>query len=859
MIPRELIRELRQIVGDRHVCESRASAELYSYDGSLARGAPGAVAFPGDSGEAARVVKAAARAKVPFVPRGFGTNLSGGTVLPYGGLTVCLSRLNRILGISTASRTAVVQPGVTNLELQSALAPLGFFYAPDPASQKVATLGGNVGENSGGPRCLKYGVTTNHILGLEAVLADGETLRLGGPALDPPGYDLRGFIVGSEGTLAVVTEVTVRILPKAETVVTQLAVYDSVAAAARSVSDIIGAGIVPATLEMMDAPIIRAVEDSYTCGYPRDAAAVLIIEVEGPETGLAPQAQRIRGICMANGCREIRDAATAGERNRLWEGRRGAFGAVARLAPNYLVNDCTVPRTRLPEALAQVAAIVRKYGFEHGNVFHAGDGNLHPLILFDSRDSQQLERVHQAGWEIMQACVELGGTISGEHGIGLEKLEAMRFVFTDDDIDAQRSLQEAFDPARLLNPGKVFPDTRKPFAFKAQALRAADGNGFAAAEKSAAAAVHRALAAGEAVAPLGSGTQKDFGNLPRRPAAALSTATLASIIEIDPANQVVTSGCGATLESLQQALAAHNQWLPLRPPLALLRRTLGGIIAVGACGPERIVYGAPRDLLLGLWFVDGRGRLIHAGGKVVKNVAGYDMTRLIAGSAGTLGLITQATLKTLTRPERCAAISAVGTLDGCADLALEALKSNIGAVFAAAESQGAESGWRLSIGFEGFGDTVASQLARARAVVGRAGLQGVAERDYDLLEGPFAEVYGRIAACPFVIQLNAAADLTASAARALCRQTSPQGLLADFGGGRVTVGSAALSPAAWPEICRHAAREGGHALLEKAPDDFKKDRDVFGPNRPEWKVMRRIKAILDPKHVFAPGRMPGRV
>jgi glycolate oxidase subunit GlcD len=858
MISRLLISELRRIVGDPHVSESRIAAELYSYDGSLAKGAPAAVVFPADACETSRVIQAAARAGVPFVPRGFGTNLSGGTVLPYGGLTICLSRLNRILDISPASRTAVVQPGVTNLELQNALAPTGFFYAPDPASQKVATLGGNVGENSGGPRCLKYGVTTNHILGLEAVLADGDILRLGGPALDPPGYDLRGLVVGSEGTLAVVTEVTVRILPKAETVITQLAVYDSVAAAARSVSDIIGAGIVPATLEMMDALIIRAVEDSYTCGYPRDAAAVLIIEVEGPETGLAPQAQRIREICMRNGCREIRDAATAGERNRLWEGRRGAFGAVARLAPNYLVNDCTVPRTRLPEALAQVAAIVRQYGFEHGNVFHAGDGNLHPLILFDSRDKRQLERVHQAGWEIMRACVELGGTISGEHGIGIEKLEAMRFVFSDDDIDAQRSLQTAFDPQRLLNPGKMFPDTRKPFSFRTRTLRAAEGNGFAAAEKAAADAVRRALAAGDAVTPLGSGTQKDFGNLALRPAAALPTGALGAIIEIDPANQVVTAGCGATLGLLQQALAVHNQWLPVRPPLALLRRTLGGIIATGAGGPERIVYGAPRDLLLGLWFVDGRGRLIHAGGKVVKNVAGYDMTRLLAGSAGTLGLITQATLKTLTRPERCAAISAGGSLVGCADLALEVLKSNMGAVFATAESKGGENGWRLRIGFEGFRDTVESQLARARAVIRQAGLGGVAEQDYDLLEGPFAAVYGHFAACPYVVQLNTAADLTATAARDLRTHVSPGGMLADFGCGRVTAGAASFDAGAWPELCRLAARTGGHAVLEKAPDEFKQDCDVFGPARPEWKVMHRIKAILDPKHVFSPGRMPGK-
>ena len=360
MVSRELIGELRRIVGDRHVSESRIASELYSYDGSLAKGAPGAVVFPADARETAKVVKAAARAGIPFVPRGFGTNLSGGTVLPHGGLTICLSRLNRILGINPQNRTAVVQPGVTNLELQNALAPLGFFYAPDPASQRVATLAGNVGENSGGPRCLKYGVTTNHVLGLEMVLSDGAVVRLGGAAHDPPGYDLRALIIGSEGTLAVVTEITVRIMPRPEKVLTQLVVYDAVEDAARSVAGIIAAGIVPATLEMMDAPIIRAVEDSIACGYPRDAAAVLIIEVEGPAAGLTRQADRIREICTANGCREVRDAADAQARNRLWEGRRGAFGAVARLAPNYLVNDCTVPRTRLPEALAHVASHRRR-------------------------------------------------------------------------------------------------------------------------------------------------------------------------------------------------------------------------------------------------------------------------------------------------------------------------------------------------------------------------------------------------------------------------------------------------------------------------------------------------------------------
>jgi glycolate oxidase subunit GlcD len=857
VIPKTLLLELRRIVGERHVAESRTAAELYSYDGSLAKGPPAAVVFPADARETALVVKAACRAAVAFAPRGFGTNLSGGTVLPYGGLSICLTRLNRIRSIHPHNRTAVVQPGVTNLELQNALAPLGFFYAPDPASQKVATLGGNVGENSGGPRCLKYGVTTNHVLGLEAVLSGGEVVRLGGPAHDPPGYDLRGLLIGSEGTLAVVTEVTVRILPRPEQVLTQLVVYDDVRAAAQSVADIIAAGIVPATLEMMDAPIIRAVEESLACGYPRDAAAVLIIEVEGPAAGLARQAERIRALCAANGCREVRAAGSAAERNRLWEGRRGAFGAVARLAPNYLVNDCTVPRTRLPEALAQVAAIARKYGFDHGNVFHAGDGNLHPLILFDSRDPDQLTRVHAAGWEIMRACVALGGTISGEHGIGMEKKEAMRLVFSDDDICVQRSLQQAFDPLGVLNPGKLFPETATEFADKPHAIWAGADDLLSAAERETAVAVKAALADGSALRVEGAGTAGPFGNLPARPLAPLATGRLDAIVAVDPANQVVTAGAGVRLGVLQAALAAHNQFLPLRPALGLERRSLGGIAATGGCGPERLHYGAPRRLLLGLRFVDGRGRLINAGGQVVKNVAGYDLTRLIAGSAGTLGVITRLTFRTATRPERCALLSAVGGLEACEAVARQLLGSDIGAVFAAAAPAADASAWRLLIGFEGFAETVAAQLRRAEEFCRRARLAAVTATDYDAVSGAFAASYAGIAGRPFILRAGAPADRAAAAAELIQPYAACGALLVEFGFGRVMAGSNGLGLADWRRLSGGLHALAGHILLETAPVEFKRENDVFGAPQPEWRLMHRVKETLDPHGLFAPGTLPG--
>ncbi|MFO7706906.1 MAG: FAD-linked oxidase C-terminal domain-containing protein [Desulfobacterales bacterium] len=859
MIPKALLQELKRIVGERHLSESRAVAELYSYDGSLARGASGAVIFPADAGETARVVAAAGRADVPLVARGFGTNLSGGTVLTRPGLTLCLSRMNRILEISPRSRTAVVQPGVTNLELQNALSPLGFFYAPDPASQKVSTLGGNVGENSGGPRCVKYGVTTNHVLGLEVVLPSGERLRLGGAPWDPPGCDLRGLLIGSEGTLAVVTEATVRILPKPEKVITQLVVYDEIAAAARSVADIIAAGIVPAALEMMDAPIIRAVEESIACGYPRDAAAVLIIEVEGPEAGLEDQARRVRAICAANRCRDVRCAATAEERNRLWEGRRGAFGAVARLAPNYLVNDCTVPRTLLPEALERVADIAGRHGFEHGNVFHAGDGNLHPLILFDSRDPGQLDRVHAAGWEIMLACVALGGTISGEHGIGLEKMEAMRLVFSDEEIEAQRSLKDAFDPDRILNPGKLFPDTGKPFAFRDQAAWTRPPDPLSAAESGLAERVRQAHAAGRALRPTGGNTSRGFGNELLGAWQSIPTDALDSLAELDPPNQVATAGAGLRLGALQAALAPYNQWLPLRPALGLLQRSMGGIAATNACGPERAAYGSPRRLLLGMRFIDGRGRLISAGGKVMKNVAGYDLTRLMAGSAGTLGLITRVTLKTATRPERCASISACGRPEACDELAASVMGSSLGAVSAAAVPENGTGRWRLEIGFEGFAETVAAQLKRAGRLFEQAGFSSVRVADYDLLTGPFAALYGRIAGCPFALRAGAPPGQIGRAAALLGSQLQAEPMLVDFGCGRVLAGGGDLSEGGWREIVARLGALGGQAVLENAPDAFKHESDVFGGPRPDWKLMHRVKGVLDPARIFSRGAMPGRV
>ena len=457
MVPRAFVAELRQIVGKENVLDSDVDLQLYKYDAYLEERRPDVVVFVHSTEEVAGVVRTCNKYGVPFVPRGGGTNLSGGTIPYKGGVVIEMIRMSQILEVDRANLRARVQPGLFNLELGTHLAPLGYQYLPDPASQKAATLGGNVAENSGGPHCFKYGVTTNHVMGLTLVLPDGEVAKIGGKSPDVPGYDLPGVFVGSEGTLGICTEVVVRIVHLPEGVKTLLAIYDSIEEGSETVSAIVAAGMVPATLEMMDQLVITAVEESMHCGFPLDCATVLIIEVDGLKDDLEQQARAITDLCRAHGAREVRVAKDEAERAALWAGRRGAFGAVARITPSYLVCDGTVPRTALPKVLRKVAEVAKKYNLQIPNVFHAGDGNLHPLILFDWRDAEQKARVMKAGMEILELCVEMGGTISGEHGVGLEKIDAMRLVHGDAEIRSQLRVKKAFDPRNLANPGKMFP------------------------------------------------------------------------------------------------------------------------------------------------------------------------------------------------------------------------------------------------------------------------------------------------------------------------------------------------------------------------------------------------------------------
>jgi len=432
--------------------------QTYEYDAWGERSLPRAVVFLRSTAEAVSVVKTLGSGGVPFVPRGFGTGVSGGALALSGAVVLELCRMNKILEVDVPNLCVVVQPGVFNWDVSLALAPYGYYYAPDPASLKASSIGGNIAENAGGPHCFKYGVTTNHVLGLELVLPDGEIVWVGGKNAECPGLDLTGVFVGSEGTLGIATAAILRILKRPETIRTMLGVFASVEDAGGVVSAIVAAGLIPATLELMDRRTIGAVEDALACGYPRDAGAVLLIEVDGLKDGMDETVEQIAAICRENGALEVRVAKDEAERANLWRGRQGTFPSITRLSPNYMSLDGTVPRTMLPETLRRVEAVAESYGLPVYSVLHAGDGNLHPCFLYDGTKPGEKEKAEAASMEVLRICAELGGTVSGEHGIGVEKLEAMPLVFSENDLRAQRFVKDAFDPCGLCNPGKVLPD-----------------------------------------------------------------------------------------------------------------------------------------------------------------------------------------------------------------------------------------------------------------------------------------------------------------------------------------------------------------------------------------------------------------
>ncbi|MCO6006362.1 FAD-binding protein [Actinoallomurus purpureus] len=446
---------LREIVGAESVITDPAELRTYDCDGlTYHRATPGIVVLPDTAEQIAAIVRACAADGVPYVARGSGTGLSGGALPRTDGVLIVTSRMRRVLAVDAANQRAIVEPGVINLDVTRAARPYGYYFAPDPSSQQVCSIGGNVAENSGGAHCLKYGFTVNHVLACEVVTPDGEIVELA----EGPGYDLLGAFVGSEGTLGITTKVTVRLTRLPETVQTLLAGFDTIERAGEAVSAIIAAGVVPAAIEMMDALSIEAAEAAVRCGYPPGAGAVLIVELDGPASEVDAQFARVKELCGE--AFEIRVAADDTERGLIWRGRKSAFAAVGRISPDYIVQDGVIPRTTLPEVLARIDALAREHGVRVANVFHAGDGNLHPLVLFDGAEPGAGERAEEVSGRIIDLCIEHGGSITGEHGVGIDKAKYMPRMFTDEDLDTMQMVRCAFDPAGLCNPGKVYPTPR---------------------------------------------------------------------------------------------------------------------------------------------------------------------------------------------------------------------------------------------------------------------------------------------------------------------------------------------------------------------------------------------------------------
>ena len=958
-----LVKNLRAVLKPEQVISDPEELLVFECDGlTHYRHRPRAVVFPASTEEVSEVLRLLAHARVAVVPRGAGTGLSGGALAVGGGVCIELARMRRVLKVDVENRLAVVEAGVVNAQVSRAVARHGLHYVPDPSSQGSCTVGGNIAENAGGIHCLKYGTTTDHVLGARVVLYGGRVVNLGGAGAEAPGYDLLGVFVGSEGTFGVATEATLRLTPVAPSVRTLLADFTDIDDASRAVSAIIAAGIIPAGLEMVDGATIRAVEASvFAAGMPTDAAGALLVELDGIEAGLDEEVARVRSICVQSGARTVRLAADEIERKKLWAARKGAFGAMGRISPDILIQDAVVPRSRLPEVLAATYRIGAEHHLRVANVFHAGDGNLHPLICFDSRDPGEVARVKLAGREIMETCVRAGGTITGEHGVGLDKSEYLPLVFDDDSLGAMLQVRAAFDPTGLCNPGKIIPvlkgcgearavaegkrqeadgegkrqeakgkmeksetaesllnelsrtlpslASQTSFAPSVSASRSgfdverargllagvvgdehvltggsADKMGGSAACGDMDAIVVSPASAGEAcevlkvaaregwkVVPAGAGVWLDAGNPVRGGRVVVKTSRMERVVTHEPADLVATVEAGLTLADFNREVGRAGQWLPLDPPGGA-RATLGGVAATGLGGAQAHGYGTPRSYVLGMRVALADGRVIRAGGRVVKNVAGYDLCKLFVGSHGTLGLILELTFKLRPRPAREATFVATS-----ADLPrlTEAARALVASqLFPAAveivspRMAGALSlpsgggGFVVLARFAGTDGTVAYQVARARELVREhEKVTGVEVLDDD---GPvwsgLAAASARGGQCLAWRASVLPSRLGAMLGRLREERGDEAAWHAGAGDGRLRVFEAAVARddaetvSSLRRLREAARRAGGSLVVERAPDAVKREFDAWGLNDSAALLMRRVKAQLDPADTFSPGR-----
>lgn len=637
---------LARIFPAQRLLSSAAQLAAYESDALTAyRQRPRAVVIAETQEEVIQAVRLCAQFKVPFMPRGSGTSLSGGSLPVAEGLVISLNRLNRISRIEPLNRSVVVEPGVINLDVSKAVSAYGLYYAPDPSSQQISTIGGNLGFNAGGAHCLKNGVTSNHVLAIKAVLPDGTLTTLGSSSQEGIGPDLAGLFVGSEGLFGIALEITLRLMPKPQNFRTVLAAYDSLEKAGNAVSAVVAAGILPGALEMMDRLAIQAAEAAVHANYPPGAEALLIVELEGERSQVEAEFGRVRQVIEDSGASAVRIAQNDAERLAIWKGRKSAFSAVGRLSPDFLVQDGVVPRSKLGQALAEIEKLGQKYSIRVANVFHAGDGNLHPLVLYNGRVAGEFERAKAVASETTHLCLRLGGSITGEHGVGMEKRAYLADMFSPDDLALMHRLCQQMDPDQLSNRGKVFGEDA-PAGPPAQPA----APGYTPEVQERLQALQDTIRSGGSFLPLGARSKPGLAN-GAAGAAILETAGLSGIVTYDPAEYTISALAGTPVHQVELELNRYGQYLPFDPPLGLRGATLGGCVAAGVNGSGRYRFGGMRDFLLAVRFIDGHGNLVTGGAKVVKNAAGFDLPKLMVGSMGALGVLVELTFKVFPKPE----------------------------------------------------------------------------------------------------------------------------------------------------------------------------------------------------------------
>ena len=852
MLDQNIFQSLSQIIDKRRMIIDPAEMIVYESDATSERGKPDGVVFPRSAEEISRLVFWAAKQHIPIVARGAGTGLSGGAIAEHGGIIIEFSNFNRVLELDTAGKSVVAQVGVINQALDTWVKTKGLYFPPDPASGRSSTIGGNVAENAGGPHCFKYGVTSNYVTGLQVVLADGRIVRLGGRALDYPEYDLVGLMTGSEGTLGVIVEMYARLLRHPPGVKTMMAAFDDVETAGRAVSAVIAAGLVPATMEMLDQSTMRIVEDYLHIGLPVHAGAMLIVEVDGYQTSLDVQMNEMVAVLAQNGAREMRVAKTVEERDQIWYGRKSAAGAFARIAPEKFTIDCTVPRSQIASMLHAANEICLRLELNVGYIFHAGDGNLHPNIPFFPSDKDQVARGWQACEAIMRAAVARDGTITGEHGVGIEKREWMAFMCDGAELSAMWDVKQVFDPGNLLNPGKIFP-SMMPEINRAKPMDASrvpsDTFMPKSAEEAAAGLVAQSMA------------KKNVSiNARRDNAVMLSTQALNGIIKYAPDDLYITVGAGMTLDEIQAFLAKDGWRVPLVSPWRDM--TIGGIVATNLNSPQRMRYGAVRDVMLCAHVALTDGRLVRAGRVVVKNVAGYDLPKVLVGMHGTLGLLTDITLKLVAIPRAKQTLlvpiddlkNGLALGSQCLQVALTASAVVLAQDIAV---PGISSRSVLAYTAEGFPLDVESEINQVRDLLAKANAPQPIQVDSPTGTDLWCNLFSTAKPESMIVRAGVAPKDVGNFVLVQSSALERGSYVIDIANGLVYVVTQDENIDAaktWLESLRKPAlAAGGYAAVMHMPDEWRGMIDRWGYQPDTLDLMRALKARWDPQNILGVG------